>query len=90
MTPYSLLALPVIVLGFTWYTVPAQAPALDMPQFTERDATDQRPRVHQVKLFYDRVGPEFEAYRQPRCAMPGRIWWRGACWKPDRIVENME
>lgn len=71
------LALPLItiLLVFNWYTVPVH---------------ESVAYKREAKLFYDRVPPETELFRQPRCSMPGRIWWRGACWLPGRIVENME
>jgi len=86
------LAIPLlaILLAFNWYIVPAQAPRIGMPVFTEADATDAKPRVHSVKLFYDRIGPETELFRQPRCRTPGTIWYQNACWRPSRIVENMK
>ena len=90
MSYLNLLALPVMLLAWISYsTRQAQAPVMDMPAFTERDATDQRPRVHQVKLYYDRIGPEFEAYRQPRCQTPGTIYYvDGKCWRPERILKH--
>lgn len=69
------IPLITILLAFNWFTVPANNSVI-----YKRGA----------KLFYDRIEVGVEPVRVQRCAMPGRIWYRGACWLPSRIAENME
>ena len=68
-----IFALPAILLAFVWYIVPVNETVLH-----------KRP----AKLFYDRIEVGTEPVRVQRCTMPGRIWYRNACWLHERIVAN--
>ena len=76
------LPLLTIFLAFSWYVVPApNTPQEPMPVFTE---AVKRP----AKLFYDRIEVGTEPVRVQRCKTPGTIWYRNACWRPERIAAN--
>lgn len=78
-----------VAVAATYFARNAEAPELaTAARIQAEDAP--RPRVHPLKLIYDRIGPEQEAYRQPRCTMPGRIWWHDGCWLPEKILGQMQ
>ena len=71
------LAIPLvaILLAFAWYTVPVNNSVIYK-------------RATKGQTFagaYDRVWPEAEIFRQPRCKTPGTVWWGGKCYRPERI-----
>jgi len=72
------LATAALAGYFSSYTPEPQEP---MPVFTE---AVKRP----AKLFYDRIEVGVEPVRVQRCKTPGTIWYRNACWRPERIVAN--
>jgi hypothetical protein len=53
-------------------------------------ASENITEIHKrgAKLFYDRIEVGVEPVRVQRCTMPGRIWYRNACWLPEKIAAN--
>jgi hypothetical protein len=69
----KIFALPAILLAFVWYVVPVNETVLH-----------KRP----AKLFYDRIEVGVEPVRVQRCKTPGTVWWKGECFRPERIARS--
>jgi hypothetical protein len=41
----------------------------------------------EAKMYYDRIVQE-EPVRMQKCRTFGTVWYRGACWRPERILAN--
>lgn len=56
--------------------------ALYAPDARAPEVINKRP----AKVFYDRIVQE-EPVRMQKCKTYGTVWYRGACWRPERILK---
>lgn len=86
---------PAAILAFIWYANPAgnNTTIYERPMTTihvTKLINDRiAPSMEAVTVVYRTPSVEIDdvakADQEPKCKMPGRVWYRDECWLPSRL-----